>query len=85
MLKQHLALMEFILSLKSTSWAMKDLHRKTETLQGGYPLGNKVSKVGQAMLKKPTATQHTGYQPSTTQWGAWPHNHSVVKPGRPLL
>jgi len=36
--------------IKSTSWAMGDLHKKAETIQGGHPPGNKVlSKAGQGV------------------------------------
>ena len=76
--------------INSTSWAMEDLYKKVETIKGGHLPENKISKAGQVLKKptrEPTAAQpaaHPGYQLSATQWGTWPHDHSLVKPGRPL-
>jgi len=56
--------------------------------QKGYKVvtcqGTRKVKCEGQVFKKPTAA-HPGYQPSTTQWGTWPQDHSVLNPGRPLV
>ena len=51
---------------------------------GGFAQKGRVVTRQGLNIAKPTSWALEGLHPNTTQWGAWPQDYSVVKPGKQL-